>query len=76
MLYADTAINGSRAAAKCGHAFFGTEHMLFASDAPFDYNGGRKLISGALDAVGALQIDGAALERIFVGNASALLRLS
>ncbi len=71
----DTAINGSRAAAACGHAFFGTDHLLFASDAPFDYRGGRKLMSGAIDAVGALQIPDDHRERIQFRNACSLLRM-
>ena len=75
MLYADTAINGSRAAGACGHAFFGSEHLLFASDAPFDYNGGRKLMSGAIDVVGSLAIDEKDRENILYGNARRLLRM-
>ncbi|WP_313805197.1 amidohydrolase family protein [Sphingobium sp.] len=76
MLYADTAINGSRAAAACGHAFFGSDHLLFASDAPFDYKGGRKLMSGAIDAVGSLAIDDGERDRILFENARRLLRLA
>src|SRR5690606_19138848 len=34
--YADTATFGSKAAIECGLAFFGIDHMLFSSDAPFD----------------------------------------
>lgn len=75
MLYADTALNGSAAATACGHAFFGTDHALFASDAPFDSLGGRQLIQGTIDAVNALAIDAAAKDRIFEHNARALLRL-
>ncbi|MDX3911725.1 MAG: amidohydrolase family protein [Sphingobium sp.] len=75
MLYADTAINGSRAAAVCGHAFFGSDHLLFASDAPFDYNGGRKLMSGAIDAVGSLAVSEDERNKILWANARTLLRL-
>lgn len=75
MLYADTAINGSRAAAACGHAFFGSDHLLFASDAPFDYNGGRKLMSGAIDAVDSLAIGEKERSKILWSNARDLLRL-
>lgn len=75
MLYADTAINGSRAAAACGHAFFGSDHLLFASDAPFDYNGGRKLMSGAIDAVGSLAVSEDERNKILWANARTLLRL-
>ena len=43
MLYADTAL-GEVAPTRCGHAFFGTPHCLFASDAPFDSEQGRGLL--------------------------------
>ncbi|MFC1824153.1 amidohydrolase family protein, partial [Thermodesulfobacteriota bacterium] len=36
MFYGDTALHGSTAALTCGHAFFGTDRMLFATDMPFD----------------------------------------
>jgi aminocarboxymuconate-semialdehyde decarboxylase len=76
MLYADTSVNGSAAAARCGHAFFGTSHCLFATDAPFDAEQGRMLIRETLAAVNALEIPQAEKERIFSGNARDLLRLS
>jgi uncharacterized protein len=75
MLYADTALNGSAPATACGHAFFGTGHSLFASDAPFDSVGGRQLIQGTIDAVSALDIADAEKDRIFERNARTLLRL-
>jgi len=75
MLYADTALNGARAATCCGHDFFGTQFSLFATDAPFDAEGGRSLIRGTIDAVGALDIGASERERIFSGNARALLKL-
>jgi len=76
MLYADTALNGSAAAARCSHAFFGTEHMLFATDAPFDSRGGRQLVGSCIAAVEAIDIPPAERERIFSGNARVLLNLS
>jgi aminocarboxymuconate-semialdehyde decarboxylase len=75
MLYADTALNGARAATRCGHDFFGTQFSLFATDAPFDAEGGRSLMRGTIDAIGALDISTAERERIFSGNARALLKL-
>jgi uncharacterized protein len=75
MLYADTALNGAAAATRCGHDFFGTARCLFATDAPFDPQGGRGLIAKTIAAVQALDIPDAARERIFSGNARALLRL-
>ncbi len=74
MLYADTAL-GEDAPTRCGHAFFGTEFCLFASDAPFDAEQGRGLIANSLRAVEALDISRAEKAAIFSGNAKKLLRL-
>jgi aminocarboxymuconate-semialdehyde decarboxylase len=75
MLYADTALNGESAATRCGHAFFGTRHSLFATDAPFDAEQGHGLIRDTIAAVEALEIPLQERERIFAGNARELLRL-
>ena len=75
MLYADTALNGSIAPTRCGHAFFGTASCLFATDAPFDAEQGRGLIANTIEAVEALPISSAEREKIFAGNARALLKL-
>ena len=40
--YADCATFGSRDAIACGLGFFGREHMLFASDMPFDPEDARR----------------------------------
>jgi predicted TIM-barrel fold metal-dependent hydrolase len=74
-LYADTALNGNIAASRCGHAFFGTDHCLFATDAPFDAEQGNFLIGGTIEAVGALEVGAKELGQIRAGNARALLRL-
>ena len=76
MLLGDTALNGSAAATRCGHAFFGTAQSLFATDAPFDSLGGQQLIAGTIAAVEALEIPAAERDAIFAGNASRLLRLT
>src|SRR5262252_3826074 len=68
MLYADTALNGEVAATRCGHAFFGTAHCLFATDAPFCAEQGRGLIGKTIAAVNALEISPNERERIFSGN--------
>ena len=75
MLYADTALNGGKAATRCGHDFFGTAFCLFATDAPFDAEGGRGLIRNTIEAVAALDIDASERELIFSRNARALLKL-
>jgi uncharacterized protein len=74
MLYADTAL-GVRSATRCGYEFFGAKSCLFATDAPFDADGGRGLIRDTIDAVEALDISPAEREQIFDGNARTLLRL-
>jgi aminocarboxymuconate-semialdehyde decarboxylase len=76
MLYADTSVNGSAAAARCGHAFFGTSHCVFATDAPFDAEQGRMLIRETIKAVNSLDIPKAEKQRIFDGNARSLLKLN
>ena len=74
MLYADTAL-GEDAPTRCGHAFFGTDSCLFATDAPFDAEQGRGLIANSLRAVEALDISQAEKDAIFSSNAKKLLRL-
>ena len=56
MFYADTATNGSAAAATCGLEFFGADHSLFATDAPFDPEGGAMLI-GCFQIAAAVVLD-------------------
>jgi aminocarboxymuconate-semialdehyde decarboxylase len=74
MLYADTAL-GEVAPTRCGHAFFGTPHCLFASDAPFDSEQGRGLLRNTIAAVEALEISQDEKRKIFEGNAKRLLKL-
>ena len=75
MIYADTALNGSASATRCGHEFFETGHCLFATDAPFDAEQGRMLIRETIHAVNKLEIAASEKEKIFSGNARALLKL-
>jgi aminocarboxymuconate-semialdehyde decarboxylase len=71
MFYGDTAVNGVPKALECGLAFFGREHCVFASDAPFDPVGGRHLIRRAIELVDSL--DATTREKIYHGNARALI---
>ena len=75
MIYADTALNGVEAATRCGHAFFGTPKCLFATDAPFDPEGGRALIRRTIRAIEALEIGTVERALIFGDNARRLLNL-
>src|SRR5438132_1268641 len=42
--YGDTALAGARAPTICGISFFGPDHVLFASDCPFDKEKGKVYI--------------------------------
>ena len=72
--YADTAVFGAPHALRCAYAFFGADHMLFASDMPFDPVQGS-FIRDTIADVEALAIGRAERERIYEGNARDLLRV-
>jgi predicted TIM-barrel fold metal-dependent hydrolase len=76
MFYADTALFGAYDATVCGLAFFGAEHVLFASDAPFDPERGPMYIRETIDVLDRLPISNADRERIYWGNAARLFKLS
>ena len=75
MFYADTALNGDTAGLACGHEFFGAEHILFGTDAPFDMADGNKFIKNTIDAVYRMPVSDADKKKIFEDNARRLLRL-
>jgi uncharacterized protein len=72
--YADTAVFGAPHALRCAYDFFGVEHMLFASDMPFDPVQGT-FIRDTIADVEALDISDSERERIYEGNARELLRV-
>jgi aminocarboxymuconate-semialdehyde decarboxylase len=72
--YADTAVFGAPHALRCAYEFFGADHMLFASDMPFDPVQGS-FIRDTIADVEALDISDAERERIYEGNARELLRV-
>jgi aminocarboxymuconate-semialdehyde decarboxylase len=75
MLFADTALSGEVAPMQCGHAFFGSDKVIFATDAPFDAEQGRGLIANTIAGVKSLGLLPRETEQIFSGNARALMRL-
>jgi predicted TIM-barrel fold metal-dependent hydrolase len=75
MFYGDTALFGSYDATICGLQFFGVDHVLFASDAPFDPEKGPMYIRETIGVVDRLPISGDERERIYWRNAASLLRL-
>lgn len=75
MFYADTALFGAYDATVCGLAFFGAEHVLFASDAPFDPERGPMYIRETIGVIDRLPISDEDRERIYWRNAVRLLKL-
>ncbi len=73
--YADTITIGSVPALRCGLDFFGTDRVLFATDMPFDTQGGLKYIDVALRAMQALDVSAADKVKIFEHNARRVFRL-
>jgi len=75
MFYADTALFGAYDATVCGLSFFGVDHVVFASDAPFDPEKGPMYIRETIAIVDRLPIGEDERQRIYSRNAVELLRL-
>jgi aminocarboxymuconate-semialdehyde decarboxylase len=71
MFYGDTAVNGIGKAFECGLEFFGADHCVFASDAPFDPTGGTHLIREGMRLIDRLEAD--VRDRIYHRNAATLI---
>ena len=74
MFYGDTALFGGRAGTVCGLDFFGIEHVLFASDTPFEPTPGL-FIRETIKVVDSLDLTAAQRAQIYEGNARRLLKL-
>jgi uncharacterized protein len=72
LFYADTAVFGAPHALRCAYEFFGIDHMLFASDMPFDPVQGT-FIRNTISDVESLGLSDADREQIYEGNARELL---
>lgn len=72
MFWADTAVFGSRPATECGLKFFGTDQIVFASDAPFDPEGGSLYIRETLKVIDSLDISDADRQKIYHHNVERL----
>ncbi|MGH8701176.1 MAG: amidohydrolase family protein [Burkholderiales bacterium] len=75
MFYADTVLGGSASALRCGLDFFGADKVVFASDCPFDPEGGPMYIREGIRSIEDLKLPAAAKRKIYSGNALKLLRL-
>jgi predicted TIM-barrel fold metal-dependent hydrolase len=72
MFWADTAVFGSRAATECGLKFFGFDQVVFASDAPFDPEGGSMYIRETIKILDTLEISDTNRRKLYQENAERL----
>jgi len=75
LLYADTITVGSVPALECGLAFFGTDRVLFATDMPFDVEGGAKYLREALRGMQEIELPADHKQKIYEDNARRLFKL-
>lgn len=75
MFYADTALSGSKAGIRCGLEFFGEDRVLFATDCPFDPEGGPMYVRITPMAIDALGLSPEARDKIYFGNVLRLMRM-
>lgn len=73
MFYVDTANSVNTSALMCAYKFYGADHILFGSDAPFDSEDGGRLTRELIQFIQAADITEAEKELIFAGNAKRLL---
>jgi uncharacterized protein len=74
--YGDTALAGSRAGIRCGLDFFGADRVLFASDCPFDAEGGALYIAETIEALNSLDPSPADCEKICFSNAEKMFGIA
>jgi predicted TIM-barrel fold metal-dependent hydrolase len=74
--YGDTALCGGRIGTVCGIEFFGVDHVLYASDAPFGPEGGAGYIRSTMQVVASLDLPTAAKEKISYQNAMSFFGVS
>ena len=73
--YNDTAVGGTRSAIRCGLDFFGTDRELFATDCPFDPEGGPMFIRETIAALDGLTLAEAERAAIYFRNALRMLKM-
>jgi predicted TIM-barrel fold metal-dependent hydrolase len=75
MFYYDTAIYGSTAGLTCAHSFCGADHLVFATDFPYDSQFGERYTRQTIESIQEMKISDLEKKRIFEDNARDLLRL-
>ena len=76
MFYADTALFGAKDATMLGIKFFGADHVMFASDSPFDPERGSAYIRWTIDIIDHLDITAEERYAIYEGNVRRLTKLT
>ena len=72
--YGDTALFGAVAGTKCGLEYFGADHVLFASDYPFDPVPGQ-FIRETIRILDTIEMSDEDRHKVYHGNAEKLFRL-
>lgn len=73
MMYADTAMFGAAHALRCSIDFYGAEHVLFASDSPYDPEQGPGYIRATIANLNEIGLSDDEREAIFSGNVQRLI---
>ncbi len=76
MFYGDTVLGGSSSALRCGLDFFGADKVVFASDCPFDPEGGPMFIREGIRSIEDLDLEADDARKIYFGNAFKLLGMA
>jgi predicted TIM-barrel fold metal-dependent hydrolase len=75
MFYGDTALFGSLSGTRCGLDFFGIDHSVFASDCPFDPEGGPMYIRTTIEVLDKLGLEQPDRDKIYGGTLRKLMCL-
>lgn len=73
MFYGDTVLGGARGPLACGIDFFGVDHVVFASDAPYGPESGALFIREGISSIDDMELSDEEKQRILYGNALKLL---
>lgn len=74
MFYGDTVLGGSASALRCGLDFFGSDQVVFASDCPFDPEGGEMYIREGIKSVFSVGLSKEDIHKVCCGNATTLMK--
>jgi predicted TIM-barrel fold metal-dependent hydrolase len=73
--YCDTAINGHTAGLDCTRDFFGADHLVFATDAPYPTPDGSLAITETIRSMEEMELTNVEREQIYEGNVRRLLHI-